>query len=115
VLLLAALPVVPVVGLPVVLVAALAPVLLVGSVVVLVSGPVLGSEAILAARLQAPLAVAQVLTQGDLAVVLQAHLRVQVDLTVVLQQVGRRDVGRDHRSDLRRTQDAERDAKPLRR
>jgi hypothetical protein len=51
-------------------------------------GPLLGSEAPLAVRLQehwAPVALV------DLVVVLLAHLRVQVDLTMALQQVGRWD------------------------
>jgi hypothetical protein len=75
-LLLADLPVVPVLVLQVV------------SAAVLVSGLLPGSEAIQAVRLQAHLAVAQALAQADLVVVLLAHLRVQVDPTVVLQQLG---------------------------
>jgi hypothetical protein len=107
VLLLAHLPVVPVVVLRVAaLAAAQVSVLLLGSVSGLLTPAV---------SLLAHLAVAQAFTPADLVVVLLAHLRVQADPTVVLPQVGRRDVDRDHPSDLRGTLDAERDAEPLRR
>jgi hypothetical protein len=94
------LAVVPVLVLQVALAAAQVSVLL-GSAV-LASGPLLGWEATLAARLQVHLAVVQALAQA-------VDLLVEVDPTVVLQQVGRREVhpvqDRERPSNLNRMPD----------